>query len=132
MHCISWRRRDVCSWDDAAFTRPLLPGGFSASQNPSRKGVEKLDGLHELMLADVARPVFVEEEHGVVDILRPQPGVHPEQRLLELARLDLVRVGGRVGRWIRVDARVGIWIRATGSVSAQGLSRLVWTWPLLL
>ena len=55
MHCISWRRRDVCSWDDAAFTRPLLPGGFSASHNPSRKGVEKLDGLHELMLADVAR-----------------------------------------------------------------------------
>ena len=49
------------------------------------------------MLADVARPVFVEEEHGVVDIFRPQPGVHPEQRLLELARLDLVRVGGTGG-----------------------------------
>ena len=58
MHCISWRRRDVCSWDDAAFTR-RLPGGFSASRNPSRKGVEKLDGLHELMLADVARPETV-------------------------------------------------------------------------
>ena len=42
-------------------------------------------------------PVFVEEEHGFVDIFRPQPGVHPEQRLLELARLDLLRVGGTGG-----------------------------------
>ena len=31
-------------------------GGFSASGNPSRKGVEKLEGLDELVLGDVARP----------------------------------------------------------------------------
>ena len=31
-------------------------GGFSASRNPSRKGVEKLEGLHELVLRDIARP----------------------------------------------------------------------------
>ena len=43
-------------------------------------------------------PVVVEEEHGLVDILRHQPRVHPEQGRLELARLDLVRVRARV-RW---------------------------------
>ena len=52
-------------------------------------------------------PVFVEEEHGFVDIFRPQPGVHPEQRLLELARLHLVRVGERVGPWIRARVTRG-------------------------
>ena len=31
-------------------------GGISASGNPSRKGVEKLEGLDELVLGDVARP----------------------------------------------------------------------------
>eukprot|EP00964_Phaeocystis_antarctica_P072150 scaffold44086_cov63-Phaeocystis_antarctica.AAC.12 len=43
-------------------------------------------------------PVVVEEEHGLVDILRHQPRVHPEQGRLELARLDLVRVRVRVRR----------------------------------
>ena len=56
----AFRGDDVtCSWDGAAFVARPLPGGFSASRNPSRKGVEKLDGLHELMLADVARPETV-------------------------------------------------------------------------
>lgn len=45
-------------------------------------------------------PVLVEEEHGLVDILRHQPRVHSEQGRLELARLDLVRV--------RVRARAGL------------------------
>ena len=76
-------------------------------------------------------PVVVEEEHGLVDILRHQPRVHPEQGRLELARLDLVRVRVRVRVRVWVWTRIRVRIRGTGSVSAQGLSWLVLTWPLL-
>ena len=50
----SWR---AYTGNNRGVRRPL-PGGFSASpsRNPSRKGVEKLEGLHELVLGDVARP----------------------------------------------------------------------------